>query len=148
MTGQQHEFSSINAHDSKSVLSLLVNKTCVSETRMPPAATKSNMAKISKSYILTLHHPQGHGMSVKCEEPLYEITVQVWLLYHHSNFKYCPLFESRKELRTDRLTNGQTDDPITRCPQRTCQAGGITKMCYNIYCSCFMYVIDTFEREK
>ena len=26
------------------------------------------MAKISKSYILTLPHPQGHRMSVKCEE--------------------------------------------------------------------------------
>ena len=29
-------------------------------------------------------------MSVKCEEPIDEkITVQVWLLYHHPNFKYC-----------------------------------------------------------
>ena len=37
-----------------------------------------NMAKISKSYILTLPHPQGHVMSVKCEEPINEPTVQVW----------------------------------------------------------------------
>ena len=47
-----------------------------------------NMANIFKSYmyILTLPpHPQGHGMSVKCEEPIDELTVQVWLLYHHPN---------------------------------------------------------------
>ena len=36
--------------------------------------------KIFKSYILTHPTPQGHGMSVKCEEPLNELTVQVWLL--------------------------------------------------------------------
>ena len=29
-----------------------------------------------------------HGMSVKYEEPLNELTVQVWLLYHHPNFNY------------------------------------------------------------
>ena len=48
------------------------NKTCVYETRMPPAVTKSNMAKISKSYILTPPQPQGHVMSVKCKEPIDE----------------------------------------------------------------------------
>ena len=48
-----------------------------------------NTAKISKSYILTPPHPQGHLMSVKCEEPIDELTVKVWLLYHHSNFNYC-----------------------------------------------------------
>ena len=47
--------------------------------------------KISKSYILTLLHPQGHGMSVKCEETLYELTVKVWLLYLHLNFNYWTL---------------------------------------------------------
>ena len=43
------------------------------------------MAKISKSYILTLPPPGGGGgggggrvMSVKCEQPLDELTVQVW----------------------------------------------------------------------
>ena len=40
-----------------------------------------NTAKISKSYILTPPHPQGHVMSVMCEEPIDELTVQVWLLY-------------------------------------------------------------------
>ena len=91
------------------------------------------MAKISKSYILTLPHPQGHVVSMKCEEPIDELTVQVWLLYHQPNFNYCTLFESgtelrtdkRTEKRTDKQTNGQTDDPITRCPRRTFQAGGI-----------------------
>ena len=76
---------------------------------MPPAATKSNMGKISKSYISTPPHPQGHVMSVKCEEPIDELTVQVWLLYHHPNFKYCTLLVSGTELRTDRRTDGQTN---------------------------------------
>ena len=86
-----------------------INKTCVCETRMPPAAKSQNMAKISMSYILTPPNPQGHGMSVKCEQPLDELTVQVWLLYHHSNFKYCTLFVSGTELQTDRWTDRQTD---------------------------------------
>ena len=52
-----------------------------------------NMAKISKSYILTPPHLQRRVMSVKCEEPIDELTVQVWLyiLYHHPNFKYFTL---------------------------------------------------------
>ena len=71
-------------------------------------------------------------MSVKCEEPLDKLTVQVWLLYLHPNFNYWTLFVSGTELRTDRQTDGRTDkqtgrtdDPITRCPRRTFQAGGI-----------------------
>ena len=48
-------------------------------------------------------------MSVKCEEPIDELTVQVWLLYHHPNFKYCTLLVSGTELWTDRQTDGQTD---------------------------------------
>ena len=47
--------------------------------------------------------------SVKCEEPINELTVQAWLLYPHLNFQYCTLFESGTELRTDRLTDGQTN---------------------------------------
>ena len=92
---------------------------------MPPAATKLKSGKISKSDILTPPHPQGHVMSGECEQPLDELTVQVWLLNDHSNFKYCTLFVSGTELRTDRQTDGQTDDPNTRCPRRTFQAGGI-----------------------
>ena len=56
-------------------------------------------------------------------------SVQVWGLYHHPNFKYCTLFVSGAELRTDgqtdRQTDGRTDDPITRCPRWIFQAGGI-----------------------
>ena len=69
--------------------------------------------------------PQGHVMSVKCEQPLDELTVQVLLLYDHPNFKYCTLFISRTELQTDGRTDKRTDDPNTRCPRRTFQAGGI-----------------------
>ena len=57
----------------------------------PRRQQSKNMAKISKSYILTLPNPQGHVMSVKYEEPIDELTVQVWLLNHHTNFKYCTL---------------------------------------------------------
>ena len=104
------------------------NKTFLCETRMPAAATKSKYGKIiSKSYILTLPHPQGHVMSVRCEEPIDILTVQVWLLYHHQSFKYCTLFVSGTELRTDGQTDGRTDgrtdDLITRCPRRTYQTG-------------------------
>ena len=67
------------------------------------------MAKICKSYILILPYPQGHVMSVKCEEPIDQLTVQIWLLYHHRNFKYCTLFASGTEIWTDRQTNGQMD---------------------------------------
>ena len=48
-------------------------------------------------------------MSVKCEQHLDEFTVQVWLLYDHPNFKYCTLFISRTELRTNGQTDGGTD---------------------------------------
>ena len=96
---------------------------------MPPAAIKSIYGKISKSQILTPPHPQGQVISVKCEQPFDELTVQVWLLYDHPNFKYCTLNVSGTELRTDRQTDGRTDgrtdDPNTRCPRRTFQAGGI-----------------------
>ena len=50
----------------------------------PPVATRS---KYGKNLIKVLHfdpiRPQGHGMSVKCEQPLDELTVQIWLLYDH-----------------------------------------------------------------
>ena len=57
----------------------------------PRRQQSQNTAKISKSYILTPPNPQGQVMSEKCEEPIDELTVQVWLLYHHPNFKYCTL---------------------------------------------------------
>ena len=93
----------------------------------PRRQQSRNMAKISKSYILTPPHPQGHVMSVKCEQPIDELTVQVWLLYHNQNFKYCTLFVSGtgRDGITDGQTDKRTDDPNTRCHRRTFQAGGI-----------------------
>ena len=96
------------------------NETCVCETQMPPVATKSNYGKTLKSHILILPHPKGYVMSVKSEQPLDKLTVQVWLLYDHSNFKYCTLFISGTELY--RMENRLTDN--TRCPQGTFQVGG------------------------
>ena len=58
-----------------------------------------------------------HGMSVKCEQPIDELSFQVWLLYDHPNFKYCTSFISGTELRTNGQTDGRTDkrtdDPNT-----------------------------------
>ena len=81
---------------------------------MPPAATKSKYGKIPKSQILTTPHPQGHVMLVKCEQPLDELTVQVWLLYDHPNFKYFTLNVRGTELLTDRRTDGRTDRQTDR----------------------------------
>ena len=66
-------------------------------------------------------------MSVKCEEPIDELTVQVWLLYHSIitqtlNTALCKQ-DGITDRQTNRQTDGQTDDPITRCPRRTFQAG-------------------------
>ena len=63
-------------------------------------------------------------MSVKCEEPLDELTVQVWLLYHHPNFKYCTLLVSGTELRTDTRTDGQTNGRTDRRMIRLLDAPG------------------------
>ena len=57
-------------------------------------------------------------MSVKCEEPIDELTVQVWVLYDHQNFKYCTLFVSGTELRTDRQADGRTDRQTDRQTNR------------------------------
>ena len=92
------------------VIKSTINKTFVCETRMLPATTKSKHGKISKAQILTLPLPQGHMMTVKCNKPLDELIVQVWLLYGHPTFKYCTV------CKRDGITDRQTDDPITRCP--------------------------------
>ena len=47
-------------------------------------------------------------MTVKCEEPIDELTVQGWLLYHHQTFKYCTLIVSGTELRTIRLLDASS----------------------------------------
>ena len=85
--------------------------------RCPRRQQSPNMAKISKSYILTPPHPQGCVMSMKSEQPIDEHTVKIWLLYHNPNFKYCTLIVSGTELWTDGRTDRQTDG-------RTFQAGG------------------------
>ena len=81
----------------------------------PRRQQSQTMAKFSKSYIFTPPNPQWHVSSMKCEQPLDEFTVQVWLLYGHPNFKYCTLFISGTELRRDERTDGRTvqtlDDP-------------------------------------
>ena len=74
-----------------------------------PGGNKVEIWQKSLSYILTPSHPQGHVLSVKCEEPIDELTVQVWLLYHNPNFKYCTLFASGTELRTNGQMDRQTD---------------------------------------
>ena len=40
-----------------------------------------------------------------------------WLLCHRPNFKYCTVFVSGMELRTDTWADRQTDDPITHFSQ-------------------------------
>ena len=50
---------------------------------MPPVATKSKYGKNIQVLYFDPPQPQGRVMLVKCEEPIDELTVQVWLLYHH-----------------------------------------------------------------
>ena len=49
--------------------------------------------------------PQGHVMSVKCKQPLDELTVQVCLMYEHSNFKYFTLYVGGIEVWTNRRSD-------------------------------------------
>ena len=100
--------------------------------RCPRRQQSQNMANISNSYILTPSHRQGHVMSVKCAEPIVELTVK---------FGYCIITltlyialckrDGITERQTDGQTDGRTDDPITRCPRWTFQAGGIKNCCLN-----------------
>ena len=78
---QSHHGHNIFLHNSYRTRHVFVKHGC------PQRQQSQNMAK-SLSYILTPPDPQGHEMSVKCEEPIDELTVQVWLLYDHPNFKY------------------------------------------------------------
>ena len=65
----------------------------------PPAATKSKYDKI----VNVLYFAR----SLKCEQPLNELTVKVWLLYHYPNFKYCTSYVSKTELQTIWLLDAQ-----------------------------------------
>ena len=64
-----------------------------------PCSNKVKIWHKSLSPTFWLAPPQGHMMSMKFEEPIDELTVQVWLLYH-PNFKYCTFFVSRTDRRT------------------------------------------------
>ena len=64
----------------------------------PRRQQSPNIAQISMSYILTPPHSRGQVMSVGCEHPLHELTFQVWLLYHHANFKYYSLYVQGSKL--------------------------------------------------
>ena len=75
----------------------------------PRRQQSQNIAKIS--YILTPPHPQGHVMSVKYEEPIDELTVQVWLLYDHPNLilHFVCKRDGITTRRTDRQTEGRSN---------------------------------------
>ena len=95
---------------------------------MPPAAIKSKYGKISKSYILTPPAPEAHS----------EVWATFTLTYSPSLVTVSPpklFFKSLHFLcKRGGITGGQTDDdPLTRCPWRTFQAGGIKTL----------YLIDT-----
>ena len=65
---------------------------------------------------------------MKCEHPIDELTVQVWLLCEHPNFKYCTLFVRRTELRINGQTDGRTDGRMIQTlddPGRPFKVGGI-----------------------
>ena len=69
----------------------------------------SNKVKIWQTYISpTFWHPGEHGMSVKCEDPIDKLTVQVCLLYHQPwatlNIAFC-----KRDGITDRQLYGQTN---------------------------------------
>ena len=63
-------------------------------------------------------------MSIKCEKLIDELTVQVWLLYHHPSFKYCTLQAGRKYGQTDGQTDGHTIQ-LLDAPGRLFRPGGI-----------------------
>ena len=64
------------------------------------------MAKLSKSDILT-PTPRAHDAG-EVWTTLRWLTVQVWLLYDHPNFKYCTFFVHGMELQTNGRTDRQT----------------------------------------
>ena len=66
------------------ILQIFRSKRCVFETQIPLMATKSNEGKNH----FDLNPSQGHVMSLKCEQPIDELTVQILVLYDHPNLKY------------------------------------------------------------
>ena len=97
------------------------NEIYVCETRTPPAATKSKYGKIFRHTFWPRPTPRCiHVMSLKCEQPLDEITVQYWSLHRRLNFQYCTIFINWTELvlRADKWT-----DADSRCFRRTSRTG-------------------------
>ena len=94
---------------------------------MPLLATESNKAikgtnLISPTFLAHLN--QGHVIYVKCEQPLDEITVQVWLLYDYPNLKYCTTLYVRgwNVRQTDRKMDGQMIQ-VLDTPSGPCTVG-------------------------
>ena len=91
--------------NTSSTISLLKQDEIVKQG-CPMQQQSQNMAKISKSYILTPPILRSLGCQ-KCEKPLHELTVHIWLLYHHPNFKYHTLC---KWDGINYIQNGQRDN--------------------------------------
>ena len=89
-----------------------------------PGATKSKYGETLKVLHFDTAPYQGHGMSMKYEQPLDELIVQVWLLYHHPNFILH--FVCKRERITGRRTdkkktkNNQTDERSIRLQDAPC----------------------------
>ena len=81
---------------------------------MLPVTIKSKSCKMSKSNILIPAPSKVNLMSLKCEQPLDELTIQVWLLYDHLNHKNSTLCVSGTPLRTYRQTDGRTNGQTIR----------------------------------
>ena len=89
----------------------------------PQWQQSQNLVKYLSPTILTLSHPQGHvGDVIEVSATLDELTIQVWLLYHHDNLQnfkyYCTLYVGGTELRSDgqpnKQKNGQTDTQMIK----------------------------------
>ena len=70
------------------MLQKLNQKTNAHSTQMPSATVMSNKGKNLYFLYFDPAHPQGHVMSLRCEKPLDELTVKVWLLHVYLNLKY------------------------------------------------------------
>ena len=95
----------------------------------PPAATESNYGKnLQVLYFDPTPSPGVLDVS-ECAEPIDELTVQVWILYYHSNFKFCTV--SGTELRPGRQTDGQAKGRTIRlldAPGGPFRLGGIKNL--------------------
>ena len=69
-----------------------------------------------------------------------------FIISQNLNIAFC----KRAELRTYKRTDEQTDDPITRCPRRTFQAGGIKMVMLQnkIQASKFLHRADSLSLTK